>query len=41
MKGELTKGIGSNSISLPDGIGALFRRQVLVLNSFLSVVLVC
>ena len=39
MKGELTTGFGSNSISLRDGASALFRRRVLVLFTFLAVVL--
>src|SRR5713101_8709063 len=39
MKGELTTGFGSNSISLRDGAGAMFRRKALVLLTFLTVVL--
>src|SRR5713101_3774468 len=39
MKGELTEGFGSNSISLRDGAGAMFRRKALVLLTFLTVVL--
>jgi uncharacterized protein involved in exopolysaccharide biosynthesis len=39
MKGELTTGIGSNTISLRDGASALFRRRGLVLFIFLAVVL--
>src|SRR5437588_5907176 len=39
MKGELTTGYGSNSISLRDGASALFRRRGLVLFIFLTVVL--
>src|SRR5713101_1662642 len=38
MKGELTTGFGSNSISLRDGAGAMFRRKALVLLTFLTVV---
>jgi len=37
MKGELTTGFGSNSISLRDGASALFRRRVLVLFTFFAV----
>jgi polysaccharide chain length determinant protein (PEP-CTERM system associated) len=39
MKGELTTGFGSNSMSLRDGAGAMFRRKALVLLTFLTVVL--
>ena len=39
MKGELTTGFGSNSISLRDGAGAIFRRKALVLLTFLTVML--
>src|SRR6267378_5232092 len=39
MRGELTTGFGSNSISLRDGAGAMFRRKALVLLTFLTVVL--
>src|SRR5712691_588376 len=39
MKRELTTGFGSNSISLRDGAGAMFRRKALVLLTFLTVVL--
>jgi len=39
MKGELTTGLGANSISLRDGASALFRRRGLVLFTFLAVVL--
>jgi polysaccharide chain length determinant protein (PEP-CTERM system associated) len=39
MKGELTTGLGGNSISLRDGASALFRRRGLVLFTFLAVVL--
>jgi len=39
MKGELTTGLGGNSISLRDGASALFRRRALVLFTFLAVVL--
>src|SRR6266849_6567227 len=39
MKGELTTGFGSGSISLRNGAGALFRRKALVLLTFLTVVL--
>jgi len=39
MKGELTTGFGSNSMSLRDGAGAMFRRKGLVLMTFLTVVL--
>src|SRR5712692_3669575 len=39
MKGELTTSFGSNSISLRDGAGAMFRRKALVLLTFLTVVL--
>ena len=38
MKGELTTGFGSDSISLRDGASALFRRRALVLFTFLAVV---
>lgn len=38
MKGELTRTFGSNTISLRDGAGALFRRKFLVLFTFLAVV---
>src|SRR5437870_12015177 len=38
MKGQLTTGFGSNSISLRDGASALFRRKTLVLLTFLSVI---
>jgi len=39
MKGELTTGLGRNSINLRDGASALFRRRGLVLFTFLAVVL--
>ena len=39
MRGELTTGFGSNSISLRDGASALFRRKGLVLFTFLAVVI--
>ncbi|HSP63664.1 MAG TPA: Wzz/FepE/Etk N-terminal domain-containing protein, partial [Pyrinomonadaceae bacterium] len=39
MKGELTTGFGSSSISLRDGAGAMFRRKALVLLTFFTVVL--
>src|SRR6266576_925761 len=39
MRGELTTGFGSSSISLRDGAGAMFRRKALVLLTFLTVVL--
>src|SRR6266850_116902 len=38
MKGELTTGFVSNSISVRDGASALFRRRALVLFTFLAVV---
>ena len=37
MKGELTKTLGSGSISLRDGAGAMFRRKGLILVIFLTV----
>jgi uncharacterized protein involved in exopolysaccharide biosynthesis len=37
MKGELTKTLGSGSISLRDGAGSLFRRKGLILIIFLTV----
>jgi uncharacterized protein involved in exopolysaccharide biosynthesis len=39
MKGQLTTGLGGNSISLRDGAGALFRRKGLVVFIFAAVVL--
>ncbi len=39
MKGELTTGFASGSISLRDGAGAMFRRRTLVVVTFLTVVL--
>jgi len=38
MKGELTTGFGSKSISLRDGAGALFRRKALVLSTLFVVI---
>jgi uncharacterized protein involved in exopolysaccharide biosynthesis len=37
MKGELTKGLGRQSISIRDGAGALFRRKGLILLTFITV----
>jgi len=39
MKGQLTTGLGGNSLSLRDGAGALFRRRGLVVFIFAAVVL--
>jgi uncharacterized protein involved in exopolysaccharide biosynthesis len=39
MKGQLTTGLGGNSLSLRDGAGALFRRKGLVVFIFAAVVL--
>ena len=38
MKGELTTGFGSSSISLRDGAGAVFRRKSLILITFLTII---
>lgn len=38
MKGQLTTTLGGNQISLRDGAGALFRRKMLVLMIFLTVI---
>src|SRR6266850_140001 len=39
MNGQLTTGLGGNSLSLRDGAGALFRRKGLVVFIFAAVVL--
>ena len=39
MNGQLTTGLGGNSLSLRDGAGALFRRKGLVAFIFAAVVL--
>ena len=39
MKGQLTTGLGGNSISLRDGAAALFRRKGLVIFIFVAVVI--
>ena len=39
MKGQLTTGLGGNSLSLRDSAGALFRRKGLVVFIFAAVVL--